>query len=168
MDRCPNCKGTGEVRGAWAVTHWKMVPCDRCEHGYVPTIPVEDIVFDAVGAAITRRGEVEVSEITQEIINELIDRGIFILRERDLEEIRYETTQQVVAGYEEAHKLAERAVELAAEQAGDYEERRRLTEVLIAQADAREKLVPGSPIADDLRKVAGMIEPEEPDEDPAS
>lgn len=155
MDRCPTCKGDGQIRGAWAVTHWQMVPCQRCgETGTIPALQVEDIIYDAVAAAINITGEAEVNTISREILNQLIDRGIFILRERDLMDARQDALNDFRTRLEQLHQqMAEATL------ADTDEERLRLAEVLRTQAHGREKLVPGSPIATDLRAAADLIDP---------
>lgn len=152
-DICPTCKGDGEVRGAWAVTYWQMVPCERCDGaGDVPALKVEDIIFDSVVKTIFRMGETEASSIATELTNELIDRGIFILRERDLQEVR----SDAIANFSASLQAFEQ--QRAEVQTKDEEECRRLAGVLREQAEAREKLVPGSPIAVDLRSAADLID----------
>jgi excinuclease UvrABC ATPase subunit len=158
MDTCPTCKGNGEVREAWAVTHWRMQTCEMCSGaGEVAELDVPFIIQLSVDQAIQRRGQAEVMDLADEIHNQLVDRGIFVLREKDLEDIRQEAISRFNAGIEKAREeFEERESELLE---ADKIERQRLAAVLISAADSREKLVPKSPIALDLRTAADIIDP---------
>jgi hypothetical protein len=85
-DRCPVCEGEGEVRGAWNVTHWKMIRCSNCDGtGRVPFMEPADIILDCC-KRVMPNDDVTSAEVATEIYNMLIKRDLFILRSKHIKQ----------------------------------------------------------------------------------
>lgn len=151
MDTCPTCEGTGEVRYSWNVTKWNMVECERCSgSGEIPEQDVLDIIVDSLSIIYDNERVLHDARILN---HELVSRGIYILRQRDLDEAKAAHLDAFIDNLQELYVSAEQI-----ETVRDTEQVR-LAQVLRDAATKRESVLPQSPQAKDFRAAANLLDP---------
>lgn len=149
---CPECNGEGEVRRAWALTHWQMKPCDYCDgNGYIAERTIDEIFKSLVS-----------DDVAQKLHNTLINAGFFFLKKKDIFYIEECTRLLIEKEYQEKLdniKIANSVSEIPENQDGmitipiQYE----LSATLKEAADRRAQTLPNSPQANALYKAADLL-----------
>lgn len=147
---CPECNGEGEVRRAWALTHWQMKPCDFCEgKGYIAERTIAEI-FESL-----------VSEDTAQRLNDaFINAGFFFLKKKDIFYIEECTRLLIEKEYQE--KLAN--IKVSTSKTFEDEDgmitipiQYELSAILKEAADRRASTLPDSPQALALYKASDLL-----------
>jgi hypothetical protein len=146
---CPECNGEGEVRRAWALTHWQMKPCDHCDgNGYISERTIDQIFKSIVS-----------DDVAQKLNDAFINAGFFFLKKRDIFYI--EECTRILIEKEYQDKLDKIKPSNIVPEDEDsmitipiqYE----LSATLREAADRRAQTLPNSPQANALYKAADLL-----------
>ena len=149
---CPECNGEGEVRRAWALTHWQMKPCDFCEgKGYIAERTISEIFKSIVS-----------EDVAQKLNDAFINAGFFFLKKRDIFYIEECTRLLLEKEYEE--KLSEKLSKIKVSRPPVEQEgmitipiQHELSGMLKEAADRRASTLPDSPQALALYKASDLL-----------